>query len=403
MRPLLTLLFFLHTAIYPQIVDKVLISGLTGYEQHDKNVKQAFEQGYSSYDGTIYEGEITLLAQSIYSSFVYARDSSYQMMIRSTTGLSAGIYYSNYFPTVKLIMPSGSNNFQLTYNGDIETCPVIVTGAGVSSNCTGYKIDFYSIDPITSENLSSYSNGFIAGQIAFIANYLECSIEDARILARERGTQSGEWDYYNGYGKVEVSTILESPFPVELSSFTAEYKNSKVILSWITQTEINNYGFEIQKAEFDNSEDNLIWRTIGFETGNGNSNKPIGYSFVDDKYISKGKYYYRLKQIDNDGQFEFSEKVLVQSDLPDEFTLLQNYPNPFNPETRIDFYLTEEEETELNIFDMLGNKVQCLIDENLTSGRHSVMLNAKNLAAGTYIYQLRAGNKTQTKKLVLLK
>jgi hypothetical protein len=402
-RPILALLFILHAAIYPQIVDKVLISGLTGYEQHDINVKKAFEQGYSSYDGTVYEGEITLLAQSIYSSFVYAEQNNYQLMIRSTTGLSAGIYYSSYFPSVKLIMPSGSNNFQLTYNGDIETCPVIVTGAGINSNSTGYKIDFYSVDPITTENLSSYSNGFIAGQIAFIANALDCSIEDARILAREKGTQNGVWDYYNGYGKVELSTILESPFPVELSSFTAQYKNSKVVLNWETQTEIDNYGFEIQKAKIIKDESDLNWSLVGFQLGCGNTNKPTNYKYFDDNVLSNEKYFYRLKQIDNDGDFEYSEKVMVEINFPDKFLLLQNYPNPFNPETNIEFYLTEEEETELNIFDMLGNEIERLVDEKLVPGKYSFLLNANNLAAGTYIYRLKAGEKIQTKKMVLLK
>ena len=408
-RPILALLLLFCSTVYPQIVDKVLISGLAGYETHDLNVKAAFEQGYSSYNGDQFEGEITLLPQSIYSSFDYAKTNCYQMLVRSTTGLSAGIYYANYFPEVKLVMPSGSNNFQLTYNGDIETCPVIVTGAGEIANATGYKIDFYSVDPITSENLSSYSNGFVAGQLAFIANTLNCSIEDARTLAREKGTQNGVWDYYNGYGKVEVGTVLESPFPVELISFKADFKNNAVELIWETATENENYGFEIERAYSELVEKNITWEKIGFKLGHGNSNKPRHYVFVDNEKLKSGNYYYRLKQIDNDGTFEYYNKARVEISAPNVFSLSQNYPNPFNPDTNIEFTLSDEAETKIIIYDMLGNKINEYINSTLPAGVHNLKLDGSSLAAGTYIYQLQASSTelskeyVQTRKMVLLK
>ncbi len=131
---------------------------------------------------------------------------------------------------------------------------------------------------------------------------------------------------FNGLG------YFNDPLPVELTSFSAATIGSTIKLNWQTATEVNNYGFEVERRAL--SAERQAWEKIGFVNGNGNSNSPKDYSFVDDK-VSSGKYSYRLKQIDNDGQFEYSKTINVDFNGVKKFELSQNYPNPFNPTTTI--------------------------------------------------------------------
>ena len=213
----------------------VLISGFGG--QHDLDVKQAFLLGYASYNSSTFSGNVDLFYDyAISASINHAENNNYDIIIRSTTGLSSYISIANQHPAVQIIMPSGSNSHIETFTGNLEECPIIATGAGIDSNVTGYQIDFYSIDPITTANLSSFSNGYIAGQIVFISDYLGISIDDARTLSRESGSNGGIYDYQNGYGRIIIEDAIASPTPVELVSFTGTYSDGKVLLNWITAT-----------------------------------------------------------------------------------------------------------------------------------------------------------------------
>jgi len=262
----------------------VLISGYGG--QHDLDVKEAFLLGYSSYDSSSFSGNIDMFIDyAISSSFAYAENNNYDVIIRSTTGLSYFIPIANQHSDVQLIMPSGSNSHIETFSGNMQECPIISTGAGITSNVTGYQIDFYSIDPITSSNLSSFANGYIAGQIVFISDYLGISIDEARLRARESGSNDGIYDYENGYGKIIVESAIASPTPVELVSFTGSISNGNVLLCWVTATEVNNYGWEIQR----NFEEDSFFETIGFVEGSGNTNSPKNYVFND-----KQNMYHRI-------------------------------------------------------------------------------------------------------------
>ncbi|MCH7965751.1 MAG: hypothetical protein IH852_17645 [Bacteroidetes bacterium] len=159
-----------------------------------------------------------------------------------------------------------------------------------------------------------------------------------------------------------------SPFPVELSLFNAFLIEDKVALNWRTETEINNYGFEIERA----IDINDNWITIAFVDGNGNSNSTKYYDYLDYDINKAGKYYYRLKQIDNDGTFEYSDVITVQVTTPNMFYLGQNYPNPFNPTTRIDFSLPERQMVSLRVYNTLGKLVSELVDEIREPGSYSV-------------------------------
>jgi len=201
---------------------------------------------------------------------------------------------------------------------------------------------------------------------------------------------------------LRISTSwLQSPLPVELSSFSVSTIGSAVKLSWRTETEINNYGFEIERSEKQEARSG-VWEKIGFVNGNGNSNSPKDYSF-EDKTVTAGKHSYRLKQIDNDGQFEYSKTIEVDFGAPKKFELSQNYPNPFNPTTTIRFNLPETGNAKLTLYNVLGQEIRTLINEYKESGVYTINLDASELNSGMYIYKLESGSFIQTRKMTLVK
>ena len=197
-----------------------------------------------------------------------------------------------------------------------------------------------------------------------------------------------------------VAATSSSPLPVELSSFSASVVGDAVKLNWRTETEVNNYGFEVERCAL--SAERQAWEKIGFVNGNGNSNSPKSYSY-EDKNVTAGKYSYRLKQIDTDGQFEYSKTVEVDLGGVKKFELSQNYPNPFNPTTTIKFSLPEAANVKLTLFNILGQEVKTLVNESKESGVHTINFNASELNSGIYIYKLESGSFTQTRKMTLVK
>lgn len=202
--------------------------------------------------------------------------------------------------------------------------------------------------------------------------------------------------------------------PVELSYFTANVDEGKVVLNWKTISEINNKGFEIERKRYpvnsenksdDLKDQNSLWHSIGFVGGSGTSTEPKHYLFID-KNVLNGKNIYRLKQIDFDGSFSYSNETEVEISIPEKFTLLQNFPNPFNPSTIISYQLPEKSNVTLKIYDVLGKEVAVLINnEWKEAGIHYYELNSSDFSftSGVYIYNLRAGEFTSTKKFVLMR
>lgn len=227
--------------------------------------------------------------------------------------------------------------------------------------------------------------------------------------ATDDGTQNGGVISTNTFTSVVFRISAASTFtslafsgvnaalPVELTSFTAAASGSQVNLAWTTATEVNNYGFDIER-----SNSNSNFEKIGFVKGNGNSNSTKNYSFTDKQNLS-GKYNYRLKQIDNGGVSVYSKVIEASIGQPQKFDLSQNYPNPFNPTTTIEFSLPQKSEVNLSVINMLGQVVKEITSGTFEAGTHSVQLNASDIASGVYMYKLQAGNFTSVKKLVLLK
>ena len=201
----------------------------------------------------------------------------------------------------------------------------------------------------------------------------------------------------------KIYRFIPTIVPVELVSFTATIVDNKVKLDWFTATETNNSGFEIQRSK--NGSD---YQTIFFIGGNGTTTNRNVYSYIDES-VNFGVYYYRLKQIDFDGTIEYLKAVSVDLGLPKTFMLEQNYPNPFNPSTKIKWQSPISGWQTIKIYDLLGNEVATLVNEFVEAGNHEVEFNTGEgsrqltLTSGIYFYQLKAGNFTTTKKMILLR
>ena len=190
--------------------------------------------------------------------------------------------------------------------------------------------------------------------------------------------------------------------PVEMTSFTASVNGGNAILQWVTATELNNYGFEIERASSGLNGSNSGFEKIGFVKGHGNSSSVLKYSYTD-RLTESGKYLYRLKQIDSDGTYKYSKEIEAVNSVPSAFTLGQNYPNPFNPSTNINFSLKNASNVELTVYNAIGEKVAQLVNEKKEAGNYSVSFDAKKLASGIYLYSLKAGSNYAVKKMNLIK
>jgi subtilisin family serine protease len=233
-------------------------------------------------------------------------------------------------------------------------------------------------------------------------------MDNGAIDGRSSYNTGSGWSAYSS-GDFRIRAIVstaQSTVPVELTSFTATTKNNSVMLNWETATEVNNYGFEIQRlvASSKISE----FETIGFVEGHGNSNTQNNYSFIDNSAEGKNLNY-RLKQINTDGSFEYSNIVEISLNKVYKYSMEQNNPNPFNPSTAINYTIPTDSKVKIEIFNSLGQKVTELLNKNQATGKHSVTWNAINFSSGTYFARLSATSLknnqvfTEIKKLLLIK
>jgi hypothetical protein len=202
------------------------------------------------------------------------------------------------------------------------------------------------------------------------------------------GTRDGKVVCFSG-GTVAV--------PVELTSFSGFVANGNVTLNWSTATETNNQGFDVERFV-----ESFNWEKIGFVQGSGTTTELRSYSFVDEN-VTEGKYSYRLKQIDFDGSFEYSDVVEIEVGTPNQYSLEQNYPNPFNPTTTISYSIKEKGLVTLKVFDILGNELKTLVNEEKEVGSYKIEFSAASFASGIYFYTIQAGEFSSTRKMILLK
>lgn len=268
----------------------------------------------------------------------------------------------------------------------------------------------YNISPSENSKISVMYNYDLTGS-SFINQYNNNTILPMLVGLKGVSGQEFQYRFFNSSlqlinsGPIFGSNLaLEfgpdaTLLPVELASFTSTVNGGNTKLEWNTLSEQNNSGFEVQRTNAGESN----WKKIAFINGNGTTNKPAKYS-CEDKNLASGKYQYRLKQIDFNGNYEYfnlSNEVIIG--VPNKFSLLQNYPNPFNPNTVISYQLSVDGFISLKVYDIAGKEVASLVNKNQSAGYYTVEFNGANLSSGTYFYAIQAGDFKAVKKMVLLK
>jgi len=265
------------------------------------------------------------------------------------------------------------------------------TGSNIRDTPTGFEIRFTlsALGATAAGNVRLFA--IIVGQLnPFFSNVLVPGTASSTNLGFNPNLASPPAGYTGPFHTGPIA------LPVELTSFTAQTTSEGVRLSWTTASELNNSGFEVQR-----STNQTNWATLGFVRGAGTTTEAQSYSFVDAS--ASGRVFYRLKQVDFDGQFKYSNIIEVNAGVPKTFALEQNYPNPFNPSTAISYQLPVAGNVSLKVFDMLGKEVATLVNARQEAGAYTVNFNANNLSSGVYFYRLQAGNFVQTRKMMLVK
>ena len=343
--------------------------------------------------------------------------------------LAGEINGTAFFDDITLQHNGGSDIFIASY--DIEGNLFLAKGFGGSSNENVSSIsinylgnvliagDFDGMGTIDTTHLysSGYSDLFSAefdysGNLDWIVHYgtplkdygkaVTTDQNDNVIVAGMINGQQGSVSQY--HYSLFLGKIKNPVTPVDLVSFTSFYENNLVYLNWSIASELNNRGFEIER-----SNNKTDWRLIGFREGKGTTTEPQAYVFIDDLFGNDSyRLYYRLKQIDYNGSFEYSDVVEVYT-TPSNFSLSQNYPNPFNPNTKIKYTIPSvgtqrAVSVQLKIYDVLGNEVATLVNEYKPAGNYEIEFAARDgLAAGIYFYQLKVNDFVASKKMLLLK
>ncbi len=205
---------------------------------------------------------------------------------------------------------------------------------------------------------------------------------------------------------LRVTTAWEIPLPVQLASFAAVRASDDVQLSWSTISELNNFGFYVERKLDGTSSFTEVPNS--FVAGHATTLEAHNYTFTDNT-VTSGVWYYRLRQVDLDGKVNYSEPVKVEfttavtTETPATYGLNQNYPNPFNPTTDIQFSLAKAGTVSLKVYDMLGREVATLANGEFVAGVHHVTFNATTLPSGAYFYALKAGNFSAMKSMMLVK
>jgi hypothetical protein len=304
---------------------------------------------------------------------------------------SAGKHYAAYFST----NPSGTG-LTIDYN-DYYTPGVnggtfgcfnggIVTTLAAWKTATGQDVHSQDITP----QFTFVKNGTIISDLKPGVNITGLTLAE---VPKD----------YSDYTRTEPPSLgaiqTDNPLPVLLSQFTYRINIRDIILNWETSSEVNYTGFNIERKSTESG-----WQKIGFVAGKGTINTQTSYTFSDTK-LNTGKYQYRLKQIDNNGNFEYHNlNVVIEVGLPTKYTLSQNYPNPFNPTTKIDFALPNDSKVSIKVYDMTGREVMNIMNnEQKTAGYYTININASMLSSGVYFYRMISDKFIETKKMAIVK
>jgi hypothetical protein len=239
-------------------------------------------------------------------------------------------------------------------------------------------------------------------QISTDSSFTTFSVNDSLLRRTDKNfTASPNTKYFvrvrakNEAGVSEWSNTTNStPLPVELVSFIGSYIDNIARLKWTTATEVNNYGFDVEKNVDRKIKD---WKRVGFVQGSGSSSVSRTYEFVETNISDTVEY--RLKQIDNDGQFKYSNNIeLILKNNTKSFELSQNSPNPFNPTTNVRYSLKQNAHVTLGLYNTLGQLVREVDKGIQNSGMYTEQVDGNGLSSGVYLLRMIANPTTGTEK-----
>ncbi len=336
------------------------------------------------------------------------------------TGLTIGGTFTIHFASanaVRIFLPAGGTGASLTQNhtdptsteagvfaGQVTALALSLgfSDAGLPGFCdlgslyylSPIAIDGTPFSGMTVYELFDLANEVLGGNLSNLPNGTTLSNLNDVITAINENYDNGTTD--NGH------LVCDIELAAEVISFTAVAREGAIDLAWSTASESDVEQFEVERAINDD------WTVVGVVTGLGDS--PIGhnYRFADENIVSGSTYSYRLAELASNGNRSTMPNVVTveagfESALPTQFALLQNYPNPFNPSTQISFSLPEVSDVTLVVFDALGRNVGTLVKGTMAAGTHNVNFDAANLSNGIYFYQLKAGEFSAVRKMMLLK
>ncbi|MBK7630486.1 MAG: T9SS type A sorting domain-containing protein [Ignavibacteriales bacterium] len=310
---------------------------------------------------------------------------------------SAGYWYIDNFLLISPLS-TPSPPAQICANSDSESQKVFLSWSPGSTINPSWGYVIQRKNGLPNSSTDYYQIAWVGPNVLYLEDstvQLD-SIYTYRIQVREGPGGSWRSTWSN-----EATAYVPAIVPVELLSFSSSVIDNDVTLNWTTATETNNSGFQIERRETKN-ERSEEWKSISFVNGHGTTTEPQTYSYKDEN-LSAGKYQYRLKQIDFDGTFEYSNIIEVEILPPAKFSLEQNYPNPFNPSTKISWQSPIDSWQTLKVFDVLGNEVALIVNEFKPAGNYETEFDASKLSSGIYYYQLKVGEFVQSKKMILLK
>src|ERR1035437_1309260 len=329
---------------------------------------------------------------------------------------STGFIFANYGPNNHIIYRTTDSGETWGINYSLASSPIIdmtfsdgETYYFVSTINNAYKTTnagtTWNQMPVTDQNIGFTHINFIpGGNTGFVIaggigntffrstdrgnTWTQASLFPASNVMLSATCMVSDYKWYVAISSRTQGSIymtLNGGTPVELTSFLADIAPGKVILHWSTATETNNRGFEIERF----SGKPGSWRTIGYVSGNGTSTEKHSYTFTD-KITEPGKFFYRLKQVDFDGRFEYSKEIESDASIPSKFGLSQNYPNPFNPSTIISYQLSSDSKVKLTLYDITGREAVVLVNQVKAAGTYNVLLEADKfgLSSGTYFYTI---------------
>ncbi len=326
----------------------------------------------------------------------YSRDLTFRLTARDNQSGGGGVG----FDQIAFTVSNSAGPFLVTAPNTAE----IIPGNGFYD--VAWDVANTDAAPINCANVNILlsTDGGQTFPIALAANTPNDGIENVLIPDNQTNTARIKIEAVGNvfFDMSNTNFQIDAPVPVELVSFRAFSVSQSVFLEWKTATELNNYGFEIER-----SVDQSNFEKVTFIEGNGNSNIANEYYFTDSPN-GAGKFYYRLKQIDFNGASEYSNTVEVDLGMPKEYSLSQNHPNPFNPSTIIEFAIPVEAKVSIKIFNTIGQEVTEIVNDNFSGGINRVSFNARNISSGIYFYTIDAkgvdgSSFVSSKKMILMK